>query len=424
MFKKKFFTFGVLIILLIACIAFVMVLFGCSPKKLVNAVGAGTGTGTDTSVSATTPGNTAGSAAADQLPPPAVSEWEMPVIVSITGADSREGLAAAWGFDYGVKVVNEQGGFRGVPVKITIRDAASSDTEVTSDITSASSDALIIMGPPTEALYSAGGPSFFDAKTPVVGAATDETTRSSFQPFAISCISDSGSEAVSAIDAWVQATRFTKVCMIYSPANEARAGLAETELSAQGKEVVKKTEIGSEAFDAASVADAAYNSGADAWYIDMTGEDALRLVKQLRFLASDTTGKLNILCGPAAVDSITLDPETLGEIVGIRVWSTLDPTKDVEKRKTFEDAFNKNVDDPDYYSVAVDYYQAALMLKPAFEALGLTGSADSLATEREELAAYLYNSGLISTDQGDFVIVNGDKQIASKIYKLTDKGYQ
>jgi len=420
MFKKKFFTLGVLIILLIACIAFLIVLFGCTPKRLANSGAANP----STSAGAPAPGDSANGTAADQAQPPAVTEWQLPVIVSITGADSRAGLAAAWGFDYGVKAVNEQGGIRGVPVKITIRDAASSDTEATNEIDLATADALIIFGPPTEELYTAGDQAFFDAGTPTVGAATDETKRAALQPFAISCISDPGSEAVSAIDAWAQATKFTKACMIYSSANEARAGLAEAELTAQGKEVVDKIEFNGGIFDAAGTADTAYNSGADAWYIDLAGDDSLSLVEQLRSLAGDTTGKLNILCGQAAISSILLDPTTQAGLSGIRVWTTLDPTKDVEKRKTFDDAFNKNVDDPDYYSVAVDYYQAALMLKQAVDTLGLTGAAAALPAEREQLAEYLYNTGLISTDQGDFVIQNGNKLIASKIYRVTDKGFQ
>jgi hypothetical protein len=101
-----------------------------------------------------------------------------------------------------------------------------------------------------------------------------------------------------------------------------------------------------------------------------------------------------------------------------------DPNKDGDKRKAFTEAFEKNIGDFGYYSIAVDYYQSALMLKQAIDTLGLTGSPEVLAAEREKLAIYLFNSGLFTTDQGNFIIEAGSKLTAAKLYKITEKGFE
>jgi len=352
----------------------------------------------------------------------------LPIVVSITGAESDAGVAAAWGFDYGVKVVNEQGGIRGLPVRITIRDAASSDTAVTSEIGSAAADALIVLGPPTAALYKAGEQAFYSAGMPAVGAATDTERREIYRPFAISCITTAGSDAVSAVETWVRVERVTKVCIFYSPLQAERTGSAEATFKASGIEVVEKIELANESFDAASVAERAMAFGADAFYLDLNANDSLRIVKQLRFLAEENAeteaADLKILCGPQAADKELIGSEEAIDMLGVRVWATYDPNKDGEKRKVFEDAYSKNIGDFAYYSIAVDYYQSALMLKQAIDTLGLTGAPGALADERSQLAAYLYDTGLVTTDQGDFIIESGNKLTTVRLYTITETDFQ
>ena len=417
MFRKKLFSSNVLIALLVVCVLFSTGLIGCTPETALDDSGNGT----------PAPGGATGEGGEeDALPAPTVTEWVLPIVVSITGAESDAGLAAAWGFDYGIKVVNEQGGIRGIPVRITIRDAASSDTTVTTEIGSAAADALIVIGPPTESLYKAGEQAFYSAGMPAVGAATDNDRRELYQPFAISCITTLGSDAVSAAETWVRAEHLTKVCMFYSPAYAERTARAEETLLASGIEVVEKIEIANASFDAVKLTDKAIASSADAFYVDLNKDDTLRVVKQLKFSAGagDAAGAHKILCGPQVAAKELIGDEEAADLIGVRVWAMYDPNKDNEKRRVFEEAYNKNIEDPAYYSIAVDYYQSALMLKQAIDTLGLTGAPDVLAEEREKLAAFLYNTGLITTEQGDFIIESGSKETAVRLYTVTDKDFQ
>ncbi|MDR3364361.1 MAG: ABC transporter substrate-binding protein [Clostridiales Family XIII bacterium] len=417
MFRKRFFSSGVLIVLLMVCVAFSAELFGCTPDTAAGGVGSAGGlfggSGNDPAQ---------GAPEAD-LPPAAVSEWDLPIVVPITGAESGAGLAAAWGFDYGIKTVNEMGGIRGLPVKITIRDVASSDPKVAAEIGMVASTALVALGPSIEPLYQAGEQAFYGVGMPVIGAATDAENREAFQPYAISCIASPDSAAVSAMETWMRTERFSKLCIFYDPASAERTEAAESAATAAGKEIAERFELGNEAFDAASVAEKAYASGADAYYIDLNSQDTIRVVTQLKYLAGDGASKLKILCGPKAAEPV-LAEGTAGEMLGVRVWATLDPGKDAEKRKAFDDGFARNVGDPAYYEIAVDYYQAALLIKQAVDSLGLTGSADALEAERAKLAMYLYDTALVSTDHGDFIIEGGAKLTASKLYMITEKGFQ
>jgi len=106
------------------------------------------------------------------------------------------------------------------------------------------------------------------------------------------------------------------------------------------------------------------------------------------------------------------------------VWTTLDPGKDAEKRRAFDESFEKNVGDIAYRGLTVDYYQSAFMVKQAIESLELSGEPDALADDRELLANWLYNSDSIHTDQGDFFIMDGGKIVEIKLYTMTEKGLQ
>ena len=415
MFKKKFFSFGVLIVLIIAVVITVAILIVLASVPAVNNAGTG---------SSLQAGSGDTEEEEEELPSPVISEWELPIVVSITGADSSMGLAAAWGFDYGIKVLNEMGGIQGIPVRISVRDAASSIAEVTSEIEALTPDALAIMGPPTEAAYKAGGQAFFNARMPAIGAAIDASNRSVYQPFAISCITDPSAITQGIIETWLSIDEFATVCIIYSPLNSERVESIETALTSEEIEIVEMIEIGNEAFDAATVADKAYASGAEAFYIDMNGEDTFRIVAQLRYIAEDDTNSRTILCGPLAADKELIETAPEGELEGIRVWTTLDPGKEAEKRRAFSEAFDKNVGDLAYRSLAVDYYQSAFMLKQAIETLALISDPDALPDEREILANWLFNSESIHTDQGDFFVLDGGKIIETKLYTITGKSLQ
>ena len=411
MVKNKVFSSSVLIVLLIACVVFSMQLFGCASRT----TGGGSAV-TDTSASADA------SVSADNTSPPLVDDWVLPVVVSITGNLSDSELAAAWGFDYGVKTVNEQGGIRGIPVLTTVRDAASDDSKVSSEFGNVAADALIVVGPPTESLYYAGENAFFGAGMPSIGAATDETRRATLQPFAISCISDPGSAAGSAAAAWMDAEKFSSVCVFFSPSTQERTDYFDQALASGGKQIAEKIPLGNEAFDAAAIAEKAIASGADAYYLDTNIENALRIITQLKFQTNGSGAK--ILLGPLVASSDIPGADTEGVLTGTRVWASFDPGKDTEKRGAFNDAFAKNIGDESKYDTSVDYYQAAVMLKQAIDKLGLTGAPDKLASERELLAGYLYNSDTFTTVLGDFKIESGSKHLLANLYTVTANGFQ
>ena len=409
---KKVFSSGVLTVLLISCLVLSLELFGCTP-----------GTISGLSLSNGQTANSSGASESEQVPP-AVDGWVLPIVVSITGSESAEGLAAAWGFDYGVKVVNEQGGIRGVPVTISVRDAASNDAKTSTEVMSASADALIVFGPPSEALYHAGGLAFYNAGMPAVGGATDSMKREAYQPFAISCIDDPGSAAESAIAGWVKTDMFASACVFYTPITQERAECAEKALINDGRKVAEMIALGNEAFDAAAITEKALASGADAFYIDADEEDTVRIIKQLKYnFIEDTTSPI-ILCGPQAASTELLESDESGDLLGVKIWASYDPGKDIEKRKAFSSSFENSFESTDQFSLAVDYYQAAIMLKQSIDKLGLTGAADTLAAEREMLAKYLYSTDLITTDQGDFIIESGSKRTIAKLYTITENGFQ
>jgi ABC-type branched-subunit amino acid transport system substrate-binding protein len=411
-----------LIILLVLAIVLVGMILVPDPDGSTLA-GSGFGaSGSSSAADAQTPG-----AAAD-APPVAASEWYFVLLTDVTGANAEAGVAAAWGLDYGVKAVNEAGGARGVDIRSAVRDTASdagkavSELTVVAENTDKDTAALLIFGPVLSDEYAAAAPSFAEARLPAIGSASGPETLQSFAPYAVSGETVPGEAAGRAVSAWLtQNTDFQKIALIYdSSVDSLRANIeqAKSAVTTAGRAVTVMVETSGGTFDAAGVANAAFGTGADAYYIDLPGDGNKRIAEQLIHLNKDVAPGL--LLGSYHADLTQMSEVEALSAAKVYIWSEFDPTADAERRQLFDQAFDKAIGNSRYYDLAVDYCQAARFAAQGIEALGLTGDPERLSEERDQLAAYLRDCGSVSTPLGNYSMSGGRKVTQPDIYQLKD----
>jgi ABC-type branched-subunit amino acid transport system substrate-binding protein len=377
-------------------------------------------------------GGFGGSAQGVQSPedasPVAVREWYFVMLTDVTGMSAEEGVAAAWGFDYGVKAINESGGVRGISVRSATRDTASVASNAASEMTAVAEGhgvdggALLVLGPVLSDEYDAAAPIFTEAHIPAIGYATDAEALQYYAPYAVSSAAASGEAAGNAVSAWIAGdSGIRKIAMVYDSSIYSINGNAEhvkNVIAEAGLELAGTVETGGDSFDAAGVAETVFGFDADAYYIDLSGDGNKRVAEQLAHLNGDSAPKL--LIGSLNVDlSQFLD---IAEMSSDKVsfWSEYDPIADGERIQEFNAAFASAIGSNHYYNIAVNYCQAARFAQQAIEELGLTGDPAHLTEERDKLAVYLRDCSLVRTPLGDYETIAGRKITHFRIYQIKD----
>ncbi|MDR0875196.1 MAG: ABC transporter substrate-binding protein [Clostridiales Family XIII bacterium] len=364
-------------------------------------------------------------------PPVAVREWYFVMLTDVTGMSAEEGVAAAWGFDYGVKAINESGGVRGISVRSATRDTASVAVNAAAEMTAVAEGlgvdggALLVLGPVLSDEYDAAAQIFTEAHIPAIGHAVGDATLQNYAPYAISSAAEPGGAAGKAVAAWIAGDPgIQKIAMIYNSSIYSINGNAERVkevIAGEGLSLVGTVETGGDTFDAAGVAETAMGFDADAYYIDLGGDGNRRVAEQLAHLNGDSAPRL--IMGSLNVDlSQFLDIAVLSSDK-VFFWSEYDPVADGEKRQAFDTAFAAAIGSNHYYNIAVNYCQAARFAQQAIEELGLTGDPEHLTEERDKLAAYLRDCSLVRTPLGDYETSAGRKIAQSRLYRMKDGAF-
>ncbi|MDR1797614.1 MAG: ABC transporter substrate-binding protein [Clostridiales Family XIII bacterium] len=358
---------------------------------------------------------------------PAVKEWSFPILSAVTGTDASSGQAAAWGLDYGIQGLNENGGIRGMPVKSIVKDTSGNPDKALSEMRNIAQGAIAVFGPAGNQEFEDAHQEAVDTGIPNIGYATSEEIRGQFAPFVISCTAEPGNDAELAVQAWLaQNPEITSLCILYdssSPAATARMEKASDYVRSLGAQVELAANIEvKEGFDAEAVAKSALESEADAYYIETGAEAFVSLAAQLR--AADVP-EGRILGGNEAAATALFEYASASDpavdLSGVNLWSLSDP-KGIRSWAVFEQASRERID-PDYLETAADYYEAVNLVALGIETLELTGDMMQVGSEREKLAEWLYNTGEITSPRGTYRIVDGEKIVTPHLLKIQNGAF-
>ncbi|MCL2492772.1 MAG: ABC transporter substrate-binding protein [Clostridiales bacterium] len=378
-------------------------------------------------------GDKGGSGSQALLPPPSVTQWPFPILTAITGNDSREDLAAAWGFDYGIQRVNATGGIRGIPASSVLHDTSGNPDKALTEMTAVTKDALVAFGPTGSENFETVHKAAATAKLPHISSANAPGLRTPFAPYLISCTADPGRDAEGALRLWVTATpAISKLYVFYDttlPASVSREERVKALLGIKGSSVSLAGSVGvdQDADRQTGAVSTAMATGADAYYLDVNAEDFLFFAGALRAAGVPAS---SILGGPDCVqglsDLLATAPDAgtesaVNNLEGVYAYSLTSP-EELINWDVFGQAAKGHVDDADL-PIAADYVDAVFLVKQAIETLGLTGGPQKLPEERERLAAWLYNTDEIQGALTTYRIENGEKVVLPHLLRLESSGF-
>ncbi len=356
-------------------------------------------------------------------PEAVVEEWNIPLLVPVTGYAAPFGLDAEWGAERAMEEINNAGGIRGLPLKLTLYDSAFDPSKTVQVMAQALEDnPLVILGPMgaietqscQDLVIGQGIPIFTDLSFPAM--------RDEFSPWGFSLYADWDAANTLAIREWLRLNPDIQSVVLVLVAGETShlqsIAVAERELAALGIEVKGRVEVSWGGLDAGAAAVKALDLNADGYYSALNQVEQAMFIKAL-YERGMTEGR-RIVSGGACI-SVTFFEIGAGYSEDTYVWNSYDMDYQGDIWQTYVEAYKADHDGGLPYSIAIgDYYEAVYAIKTAIENLGITGDPDKLAEERLAIKDYLRDSDGIPGLQGEWGYTDGLKDSPLYMFQIKD----
>jgi branched-chain amino acid transport system substrate-binding protein len=345
--------------------------------------------------------------------PEAVAEkWDIPLLVPVSGYSAPFGLDAEWGAERAMEEINNAGGIRGLPLKLTLYDSAFDPSKTVQVMAQAlENNPLVILGPmgaiETQScqglVIGQGIPIFTDLSFPAM--------RDEFSPWGFSLYADWDEANTLAIKEWIRLNPDIKsvalVLVAGDPSLLQSCAVADREFGELGIEVKGRVEVSWGGLDAGAAAVKALSLNADGYYSVLIGVEEAMFVKAL-YERGMTEGE-RIISGGVALSSTFLEMGA-GYLEDTWIWNSYDMNYQGDIWQAYVEAYKTDHDGGLPYNIAVgDYYEAVYAIKAAIENLGITGDPAKLADERLAIRDYLRNASGIPGLQGEWGYTDGLK---------------
>lgn len=359
--------------------------------------------------------------ASESLTAEADESWNIPFLCAVSGEISYVGEAAKWAAEYAQETINTGGGIANRPINIEIKDTRFDSGRMLKFINELDEDTLVLTGPIDSPGAEAAGPEIQSSKITNLAAYSTASLRESSVPYGVSYMSDSEEGDWLAVRKWIELNEdITKVAVFACPTDPSQMAtvrLLEQNLVELGVEVCPVIEVKSGSADILAEVIEALNYKVDGYISLLRSEEYTKVLTQLR-TRGVTEGRRVTATFSCYADSMF---EKAGEYLdGTYIWNKLDPDYDGEEWHALAAVYQKDAGTQANISTIPDTYNMFLAIKQCYEELGITGEEDQVSREREEIAAWFYNSPVVHGIQGDFQWVNG-KKISEVYYFQFDK---
>ena len=354
----------------------------------------------------------------------AVDEWVIPVLSARTGAVSYVGEPAIWAAEYAAQIINEQGGIRGVPVRVEAYDTEFSGEVGAQIVSGLVDDSLFIVGCMAAPVSLAISTIVADAKVPNVGSYSYQEIRDENAPYLSGYMSDSEMGDLAAATEWINEYGYKKIVLFYTPSDTSQAAtkkLFDEQLTeATGAEVVGTVEVETGTVDCGPAAVQALGYDADAYFVCMRADEAGKVINELRSRGVDDPATISATF--AGFGSTLLD--ICGDNAeGIYIWNKLDPNYDSDEWRALVEAYTEEFGEGPSAPPVTGYYNTLIAFKQCVEELGITGDPEKLQEERDAIANWFYNSPEIDGIQGTFSWVNGAMMTDPLMFRVENGEY-
>ena len=354
----------------------------------------------------------------------AVDAWDISMLSVLTGPVAFAGVPAGWGAQYAAKEINDQGGIRGVPVNIDVRDTAFDPAKAVSEMSAIVDNALVVLGPMDGPGFDAAGQVAADAKVHAIGAAAEHSIREKYSPYASSYMIDSDKGAAKAVKKWLELNPdFKKIVIFYIPsdnANTAEYELIKNSLADFGVELAGTVEVETGDLDLGPAATKALGYDADAYFVNLRTEEFSRAVIELRKRGVDEGKRMMGSFSAVSSNLFDLGGDALQDVY---IWNKINPNSDDSGWLDFVAAFEADNGSRPDGNTGANFYESVYLIKNAIEDLQITGDPAIRQEERDKIAEYLLNAPPQTLIQGTFQIVDGEKVAEPFLFQLIDNAY-
>lgn len=349
-----------------------------------------------------------------------VDEWEIPILSAVTGNIAYVGKPAGWAAEYAAKMINEQGGINGVPIKVTVYDTQFDTAKAVTHMSSVVDDSLIVVGPMDAPGAESAGQVAFDAGVPNIASYSFADIRAQYSPFAIAYMTDSEEGDWLAAQEWLKINDDIESVVIFTCPTDT-SQMATTELLKEmlptiGVEVKGVVEVASGQLDCGPSAVQAINMKADGYISVLRADEYAKIVVELRNRGVEEGRRITASFSSYSVNTFEVAGDALD---GTYIWNKMNPDYEGEEWQALVEAYQQDFDgESPVVNPVPDFYNALMAIKQCYEELGITGNPDKAEEEKQLIAEWLNNSPVIEGIQGEFQWVDGKKEAPVYFFQM------
>lgn len=360
-------------------------------------------------------------------PPPdedavVIDEWNLPLLVTLTGPLAPYGLMGDWSANYVAEQINAAGGIRGVPVKITSYDTAMDPTKSVISMTEAlATEPYYIIGPMDTVSMGSAAHLAVKEGVAMTGEFAGREKQLEFAPWGVYERTNMTDTAAAGFKEWIRLNpdiESVVVVMIPGLTDEPVSGIVQG-CAELGIPILETLEVETGMLDLSAVATRALSLEPDGFCCELHGDTGARFCKAL-FERGMTEGRRIMIGGQAGGEDLYVTGE--GYIEDCYYWECAYLTSEDPGWLAYIDAYGADNGGLFPYTWANwGPYDAVFAFKTAVERLKITGDPAKRAEERLAIRDFFWNAqDLPSVFGGTFSYSEGAKQMDPCLFQIKD----
>jgi branched-chain amino acid transport system substrate-binding protein len=308
-------------------------------------------------------------------------EWEIPFLNVLTGPIASIGGYLQWGAERAVAEINAAGGIAGRPARILRIDTGMEPSTGILEMSKLLDTALVAMGPVPEPVILAAVPLAAEAGIYSFTATTSYEYVADFYPWAISWFPPTEDPLPPVITAWLRQTGGKRVVQFVENYS-VWAGMAKAHdrgVLDAGAELLNQVDVPGDAVSFGPLAVNALAQSPDSIIFSCNAQKIPGIIAELKTRGWTNMNGILIFSSGDDAPLYTLGGSAIN---GAMIYNYADPNLDNPRWNAFQEAFKKEYDGMEPFSLSPNYYDAVYMIKRAIEATGVTGDPKKLAEER------------------------------------------
>jgi branched-chain amino acid transport system substrate-binding protein len=320
-----------------------------------------------------------------------VKEWEIPMLNALTGPIAAIGEYLDWGAQQAAREINAAGGIRGKPVKVIGVDTALDPQKGSVEMAKIVEKTLVAMGPVPEPVIMAAMPIAVEAGMMSITATTSYEYAAPYFPWTVSWFPPTEKRLGQLVAGWGKQYKDLKTVIQFVEPFGPWPGMADAHvkgLEGLGIKVLDKIEVPTDAVTFGPLVVKALDAKPDGIVFVCNAEKIAKMIKELKSRGWTKMDHILVFSSGDAPELYTTGGK---DVDGIEVYNYINPFIDNPRWNTFKEAFKKDHNGMEPFSLSPNYYDALYMIKEAIEKTGVTGDPKKLKEERKKIADYCAN---------------------------------